>query len=295
MIAAVESSAYLVDGPGVYPEIPDDVYHADAACEEITLSASGAKKLLPPSCPAMFKWELDNPPAPKRQFDFGHAAHKLVLGVGLDVVVIDAENYRTKAAQKAQKEAHAQGKAPLLRAEWETVQAMAAALREHPVASAVLRPDAGAPEVSLYWRDTVTSVLRRARLDWLPHEPTALDRLIVTDYKTAADADPRGFASAAARYRYHLSAATYIEAVRALELAEDLAFLFIVQSKEPPHLVSVVELDHEALQIGRALNRRAVDTFAACMTTDTWPAWSEDVVRVSLPRWAAYEAAEETE
>lgn len=276
-----------VTEPGVYADIPELNYHADP-CDEGSLSHSDAKLLLPPSAPALYKYHREHGRLPKRQFDFGHAAHALVLDVGLDVVVIDADNYRTKAAQDQQKEAHTAGKVPLLRDEWATVQAMAVALRAHPLANALLSTDIGTPEASLFARDPRTGVMLRARLDHLPH-PTD-GRLIITDYKTTICAEPNAFGRSAATYGYPSQHAWYVDIARALGLAEDVAMVFVAQEKEPPYLVSVVELEPDAIRAGRARNRKAIDTYLQCRTDDHWPGYSDDVELVRVPRWYLYDS-----
>src|SRR4051794_32399270 len=85
-------------GPGVYDDMPVAAYHADPVPGG-SLSCSGAKKLLPPSCPALYAWERDNPPAPTTTFELGHAAHQRVLGVGPEIVVVDAETWNTNAVK----------------------------------------------------------------------------------------------------------------------------------------------------------------------------------------------------
>lgn len=269
-----------IGAPGVY-SIDELTYHAHDA-----LSASGAKRLLPPSCPAIFKWERDNGRPEKRAFDFGHAAHSLVLGVGADIVTVDAENWRTKAAREAQESAYAEGKTPLLIAEYARVQDMAAALLEHSIASALLDPSRGTPEQSLFWDDERHGMQRRARLDWLPHATDG--RMILADYKSTVCAEPRRVAKSMADFRYHQQAAWYVDGVKALGLAEDVAFVFVFQEKTAPYLVTVVEPDVEALRIGRLLNDRALEVFAECIATDTWPGYTSDVELISLPKWATY-------
>lgn len=270
----------VVIAPGVYDDMPADVYHADPVPGG-SLSCSGAKKLLPPSCPAKFRYEREHPPETTRTFEFGHVAHKMVLGVGPQVVVIDAENYRTKAAQEQQAEARAAGHIPLLRAEHDEVLAMADALRAHPVAAALLS-DGGHPESSLFWRDEPAGIMRRCRLDWRPAPKTG--RTIGVDYKTAISADEDAFAKAAMNYGYHQQAPWYCDGLKALGLADDDAqFLFIVQEKTAPYLVNIVQLDATAMRIGRLLNRRAVNVYAKCTANDEWPSYSDDVAHISLP------------
>src|SRR3954453_17948671 len=184
MTALAEETALVITEPGVYA-IPDAAYHADPT-NEGSLSCSGAKRLLPPSCPALFKYEQENGRPDKRTFDFGHAAHKLVLGVGPDLVVIPGERWDTKDRKAQVTAARAAGQVPLKGAEMAQVEAMAAALREHPIASRLLVDGGGTPESSLFWRDEPTKVMRRARLDMLP--PSTSGRMIVPDYKSAVSA-----------------------------------------------------------------------------------------------------------
>ena len=248
--------------PGVYDGMPEDVYHGDPVPGG-SLSSSGARKLLSPSCPAKFRYEADNPPAAKDYFELGSAAHKLVLGAGTEIITIKAPDWRTKAAKDERDAARAEGFLPLLTAEHEQVLAMAAALRAHPVASALFNPERGKPEQSLFWQDAPTGVWRRARLDWLP-DVSARERLIVADYKTSASASPAAFARSVANYGYHQQDAWYRDAVRAVGLSADPAFLFVVQEKEPPYLVTVAELDTPSVQAGRELNRQAIELYRAC-------------------------------
>lgn len=262
-------------------DMPEAEYHAHPA-----LSSSGAKKLLPPSCPAIYHWERDHGQAPRQEFDFGHAAHAVVLGVGAPVAVADFSDYRTKAAQAWRDEVRAAGRVPLLVGEAMQVTDMATALREHPIASALLDGSRGSAEQSIFWGDARHGIARRARLDWLPDSDGG--RLILADFKTTISAEPGAIRKAVANYGYHCQASWYIDAVRALGVAEDVAFVFIFQAKTPPYLVTVAELDAQALRVGAALNDRAMSVFADCTANDTWPGYSDDVELVSLPPWATY-------
>lgn len=269
--------------PGVYDGIAEDVYHADRT----SLSVSGAKKLLPPSCPALFRYEQDNGQPHKAAFDFGRAAHTSVLGVGESVIVCDFPDWKTKAAREKRDEVYAQGYTPLLQHEYDQIIGMTRALRQHPIASALLDPEHGKPEQSLYRTDEATGVTLRARYDWLPDVTGG--RLVIPDYKTARCAEPGVFARAAASYGYHMQAAWYVDMAEGLGLATDVSFVFVVQEKTAPYLVSVVALDDEALEIGRRKNREAIELYARCVADDHWPSWSDGIEYVSLPAWATYD------
>jgi hypothetical protein len=276
--------------PGLYPEFDELAYHRDPA-----LSASGAKRLLPPNCPALFKHDRDNGGRPnKRAFDVGHAAHAAVLGVGLEVVIVqkvtkdkqrvDAEDYATKSAQEHRDAIYAEGKCPLLAKEKTAVDEMALAIRRHPRASALLDPGHGRPEVSAFWHDEKFGIDRRVRFDWLPDAETD-GRLVVADYKTTANAEPRKFAKSIFDFGYDIQGAFYTDAVHALELAEDVTFLFIAQETTAPYLITIHELDEIGLRLGRERVDRACAVFAECTATDTWPGYSDDIELVTPPYW----------
>lgn len=271
----------VITEPGVY-DIPDVVYHADPIPGG-SLSSSGARRLIPPSTPARFKWEQDHP-VYKNVYDQGHAAHKLVLGAGAEFVVIDADDYRTKAAREERDAARAEGLTPLLAAEHAVAQGMARALVQHPIASRLLAPGTGRPEQSLFWQDDLTGVWRRARLDWLPN-PIPGRRMIVTDYKTTKAADDESLRKDIANYGYHQQCAWYKDAVVALGLDAEPAMVFVFQEREPPYLVAVKELDHDSERIGRARNDEALGLYAQCVRDNHWPGYAEDVQSIRLPGW----------
>ena len=265
--------------PGLYPALDELVYHRDPA-----LSASGAKRLLPPGCPALFKHDRDNGGRPnKRAFDVGHAAHAAVLGVGLDLVVVDADDWRSKAAREARDAAYAESKCPVLAKEKAAVDEMAAAIRRHPLASKLLDRDHGRPEVSVFWQDEQRGVDRRSRFDWLPDSDGG--QLVVPDYKTTASAEPRAFHRSVFSFGYDVQAVFYTDAAQAAALAEDVTFVFIAQETTAPYLITVHELDAVALRLGRERVDRACALFAECTATDTWPGYSDDIELVTPPLW----------
>jgi hypothetical protein len=266
--------------PGIY-QMTNDVYHS----HRYALSSSGARKLLPPSCPAIFRYEQDNPQPVKKVWDIGNAAHKLVLGNGPTLVQIDAEEWRTNKVKDEVADVRAAGNIPLKPSEYRQVHDMADALRRHPVASLLFDPERGTPEQSLFWRDDRTGVMRRARLDWLPSPRTG--RLIIPDYKTCRSANPEKLAKDIDEYGYHQQDDTYRSGAQALGIADDAAaFVFVCQEKTAPYVITVVEVTATARRIGAARNRRALETFAECTASGYWPGYSDDVVPVALPGYA---------
>lgn len=278
----------VVDQAGAYPDMPTVVYHADPIPGG-SLSYSGAKRLLPPSTPAKFRWWVDNGQPVKKEFDFGHAAHAEMLGIGEPIIVVDAADWKTKAAREAATEARAAGAVPILPKDRAVIDAMGAKLREHPLASALLDPLAGRPELSLFWPDNDFGVWRRSRLDWY-RPPSAGRRAIIVDYKTCDKADPDAVAKAIADYRYHQQGAYYLDGATACGLDGDIptGYVMVFQEKTAPYELNVVEPDWYALGVGAALNRRALDVFARCQASGVWPGYMPDPTQatvVSLPGW----------
>lgn len=268
--------------PGVY-DLPEHEYHADPVPEK-SLSVSGAKKLLPPHCPAKFRHQQLFPSPPSQAMELGTAAHKLVLGIGQPLRVVDAEDWRTKAAKEQAAAARAAGEVPLLTGDYERVQAMAEAIRRHPIASKLLSPERGEPERSIFWRDEEFGVWRRGRLDHMPHPGTG--RPILTDYKTAASASPEEIPRAVANFRYDMQDDWYRAAYEAMYPGSDPAFVFVFQEKTPPYLITCAQLDHDARMAGERLNRAALEIYRDCAATDIWPGYAYDITQITLPAWA---------
>lgn len=280
------SKRKTITRPGAFRDIPEDRYHADMVPES-SLSNSGAKKIL--DSPARFRHDQLNPPTSTRAFDLGRAAHAKALGVGAPIVAIPAEllasngAVSTKAAKDFVAEHQAAGATVLKADVVAAIDEMAAALLAHQIAGPLLRQ--GIPELSLFARDPDTHVMLRARLDWLTRLRSG--RPVIVDYKTAESANPRRFGKAAHDFGYFMQDVTYRELADAtLGEKHDHGFVFVVQEKKAPYLVSVCELDGAARDLGAAANVAARRLYAECMTTGVWPGYAPVIHTVSLPAYA---------
>ncbi|WP_199546648.1 PD-(D/E)XK nuclease-like domain-containing protein [Streptomyces sp. N35] len=282
MTTAVEPKAAEAPALGLHTDLSNEAYHADVT----SLSSSGARKLLPPSCPAKFWYEQDNPQPASKTFDYGNAAHKTVLGNGPALVVIDHDAWNTKAAKAEVAEARAMGAIPLKQHEMQMVTDMADAIRKHPLAAALLDPAYGAPEQSGFWIDEASGIRCRVRFDWLPSMHQG--RLIIPDYKTTTDASNAAMEKDIDKYGYNQQADWYETGARALGLGDQNAeLLLIAQEKKPPYLVNVIGITLGSRVIAGAKNRAAIETFAECMSTGYWPGYADDEPNyLELPGYA---------
>ncbi len=283
--------------PGVYEDMPDELYHRDLVPGG-SLSHSGARLLLPPSCPAKFDYWRRHGRPPKPEFDLGHAAHRVILGKGADLVPIEVRyddkhktkagqlvtDYATDAARKARDAAYDAGKTPVLARQMEQVKAMAAVVRADPLASRLLDPETVRIEASVFWYDDEFGVWRRARFDaWGEY---------IVDYKSASSAEPGAAARSMHNYGYHGQADWYLAAAAAVGRPAK-AFLNVWQEVEPPYLLTISQPDEGALRVGRERNRRALEVYRDCVASGRWPGYADgEVVQLSLPRYAIYQHEE---
>lgn len=266
--------------PGLHFDLDERIYHSHPT----SLSVSGAKKLLPPSCPAKFKAARDAGEEHSDAFDFGKCAHKLILGKGTEIAVAPFEDWRTKAAREFKAEAHAEGKSPILALDYAKAKALADSVAAHPLASVLF--SGGEAEVSAFWTDPETGVECRARFDYLP-EVVDGKRLVVPDLKTAFSAHPVEFGRAAAKFHYAMQDAWYTDACRAVGLDPDPAFVFVTVEKEAPYIVTVGQLRSEDKRLGRGLNDKARRIYRECVRTGQWPTYASpnEVAEIRLPAW----------
>jgi hypothetical protein len=276
---------WTITEPGPHALLPEGVYHDDPIPGG-SLSSTGARKLLPPGCPAKYRWWADNREPFKAVFEEGKAAHRKVLGVGPDLILVDRPRWDTNEVKAQIAEIRAAGNVPLKRPAMDMVDAMVKALREDPIAGTLLDPDEGATELSLFWRDR--SVWGRSRLDRLTKLRSG--RPAIVEYKSAASAAPADVEKSMARFGYHIQGGFQRSGAIALGLVpEDVAFLIVAQEKEPPYLATVIEPDHTAMRMAAIRVRQAFDLFAECTAAGRWPGYSDDVVLAELPPWETKE------
>lgn len=258
--------------PGIYLDMDEPTYLADSG----SISASGAKRLL--KSPAHFllpQWFSE-------AADLGSAFHTETLGVGQDVVVIDAASWRGKDAQEAQAQARAEGKAPILAKDVPTVQAMAKAVRQHPTAARLLDLD-GRSEVSVFWRDSAWDVTRRARFDRLT------DSGINVELKSTVDVSRSAIQRTVTNYGYDLSDAWYEDVAHGAGI-DLIATALIFVEKSEPWRVRVVELSEDFIARGRRLANRALEIYRDCREADVWPNYDDpDFTTIHPPAWAREE------
>lgn len=280
----------VIDQPGIYA-VPAATYHADPVYVP-SLSASIAKKLcLESRLHAFHDHPRLNPaaePENGEHFDIGTAAHALLLEGNADLVIVDAPDWRTKAAKEARDAARAAGKTPLLARVVADVVAMVDALRgqldAHTDGGAAMFTH-GEPEQTLVWVDD-DDVWCRARLDWLRpgdnETPIAID-----DYKTTSgSANPDSWARTMFAAGHDLQAAFYLRGLRKLTgapLDDPASFRFAVQETYPPYAVSVIALNPDAMLLAEKKVLYALEAWRDARDRDAWYGYPRRTAFATLP------------
>jgi exodeoxyribonuclease VIII len=158
------------------------------------------------------------------------------------------------------------------------IEAMARAVLDHPAAGALLRD--GDSQVSYFWTDERTGLPCKGRADYVRHDG------IMIDVKTTQDASPEQFARSIGSFRYHVQAAMYLSAQVATGGPTTDQFCFIAVEKEPPYAVAVYTLDPESLAEGFRVMGRDLERLKACVEANHFPAYSERVESIRLPKYA---------
>jgi hypothetical protein len=272
-------------GPGAH-SLAAEVYAADPA-QEPSLSASIAHLLIAAS-PA-HAWEAspslnpDHEPEEKTAFDIGTAVHAVMTGVGPVIEVIEADDFRSKAAQQARDDAREAGLVPLTRPQAENVWRMVAAAQRQMKAHGIGDPfargaDAGTNEVSLIWQ--ADGVWNRARPDCMD-----LAASVAYDLKTVSGyADPEAWVRSAMAHGVDLRAAHYLDGLAAI-YPGIWRYRFVLLERDRPHCLAVVELSGAAVEIGRKKLRRARSIWRQCLDGNDWPGWSSEIAVVDPPGW----------
>ncbi len=279
---------------GLVHGLSNEAYHAAPG-----VSKSGLDRLA--RSPAHYQAYLDEERKETPALRFGRLIHAAILepdALMLATVPADAPPRPTSRQINAKKsspdsvaaiewwrefdEANA-GCTVVSAAEGEQIRRIQDSIYRHTTARELLESP-GHSEVSAWFydqdRDGATGELCRCRPDRLMEDGDILD------LKSCEDASQAGFAKSAAKYRYHVQAAFYLDGMAATIGHKDKNFGFIAFEKEAPFAVAVYVLRPQDVEIGREEYRRNLATLAQCKINRQWPGYPDKIQYLSLPGWA---------
>ncbi len=215
------------------------------------------------------------------KFDLGTVAHQVLLEGRANIVVVEADNWLTKAAKETRIIANEAGMTAVLEREYvgviEMTNACAAQLKDcelDPIPFTL-----GKPEQPLAWTEP-NGIRCRALIDWY-HDSGA-----VSDYKTTrASAKPEAWAR---QVLYQIGADVQVAFYsRGLErlAGERPVWTYVVQEVSPPYELSLLRLSEEAFEVAVNKVDAAIEMWAACLETNLWPGYGLDVYEAQPPPW----------
>ena len=228
-------------------------------------------------------WHLmhDTPREDTAAMKFGRAAHAAILTPAAykkDFAIMPNIDRRTKAGKEQYEEfcKQTEGREIIGQDDALVIKQMTSVFRKTPAAAELLKT-CRKRERALYWQDQETGVDCKGRIDAIRDD-------CVIDYKTAANAETNAFKREALKYGYDLQAAMYMEAARANGY-DPKNFYFIVQEKNPPYLINVIQAGEAFIDRGTWIMRELLKLYKKCRDTDTWPGYGENVL--ILNEWEA--------
>jgi len=208
-------------------------------------------------------------PLKKKNFDFGHALHWLMLEPELFAknIVIDPGLNKNSNDYKA----------------WaETVPADCVALSKDQIDSAMrmrdramrkdtirrLLGESGISEVSGIFDDINFPIWHKIRVDKL------VDGVVV-DYKTSASASSYGFQKAIFQYKYNWQATIYLHGVSRVTGYPHKKFVWIVQEKEDPWECRAILADPAEVREAEIHIEEQIERLSECIQSGYWPGYPD--------------------
>lgn len=285
--------------PGIYEDVPEDVYHSWPLASASRLSRAAAYSW------AHVKHDMERPPEPTPDMRRGTALHMAVLEPGRFAatysaagpcsattskgapcsysgsVRIDGDWYCGTHAKKASGDPEEIEVLPA--GDAEDVAGMQHSLWAHPDLGSLLFV-AGRRELTVVWDEEVESgpVRCKARLDLLVEHPAL--GLTLVDIKTTRDARPRAFENSLVDRGYCRQMAIYRRGLQTHGVDVD-AVVFAAVEQSAPYAAVAYSLDDGQLELGWEDVPRLLSEWAECWVSGRWPSYPTGIQAARLPQW----------
>lgn len=258
--------------PCYVSDMPADVYHAHDSA-----SSSGLRLLL--RSPDHFKngEEKDQ----TRAMILGSALHMACLepDIFYDTYILLrwSENRMSSEYKTAKKEYGEEF--VLVKPEIDKIEGMAKSLSASAIAEYIDNEYCDNKELSGFAIDPETGLMCRHRFDVI------IDGIAI-DLKTTTDARKPAFSKKILDFGYHIQAAFYADQYKWIAGEEIESFMFAAIETSAPYAVKIYELEQDSMEAGRKKYRQALNEYAQCKATDTWPSYDQEIETIGIPQWA---------
>lgn len=224
--------------------------------------------------------------------DRGQLAHALLLGGG-EIVVVQANDWRTNAAKAERDAARANGKTPVLAHKLEE-----ASIMTEKVLSQLQKRGielTGESEATVIWQSPYGAWCQ-GRLDHFLFKSGT-----IWDFKFVQNASKKTCEASFINYGYDIQHAAYVEAIETIfpELAGRVKMLFLFIEVDPPHALRIMPVGGTMRTSGQWRWARACEEWKQYLNfygkETPWPAYLDDGEAAECPPWALNaQIAEET-
>ena len=166
----------------------------------------------------------------------------------------------------------------LVKPEIEKIEGMARNLHKSAICE-YLDNDYCEKELSGFAIDPETGLMCRHRFD-------AIIDGIAIDLKTTTDARKPAFSKKILDFGYHIQAAFYVDQYNWITGEEIKKFIFAAIETSAPYAVKIYELEQDSMDAGRKKYRQALNEYAQCKSSDTWPSYDQEIETIGIPQWA---------
>lgn len=280
-----------INEAGFYPNMSEKTYHADP-CPTPSLSHSLIEPLVnqsplhaaykhPKLYSQMTHHELKTFGNPTAAMIKGSILHKMILGKGAEIAVLNHKDYRTKAAKDDYDKALSDGKLPIKEKEYKEllicVEVARSRIKNHPACKGFLSQ--GQSEVVIAWKED--NIWCRSMIDFIPDD---LNEPIFDIKFTEQSASPHDWQKRLINI-YKTQDVFYNRGLKKLGSPRDKPMRFIVVEMQEPFAVMVFE-SHPSLQYVAECNvEKAVEQWKLCIKNNEWPGYGDQVACVSPPAW----------
>lgn len=249
------------------------------------LHQSTAHVLLAKS-PLHARYHLDYGSTPSDPMERGSVLDRMLFGVGPELAIIDADDWRKKASQEAREAARAAGRLPVLAHAFASYETAVNAILANLSACGI--EFTGQSQVELKWTSRL-GVKCAGRLDHLILEE---DSATILDLKTTTDAHPDKVTRAMVDHGCDIQRAAYTEAVEMSypRTAGRVEMRFLYVEFEPPYAVTVAECAGTMRALGEFKWEKAQRIWSECLKTNTWPGYGN--ARIEARPWQLTSAME---
>lgn len=201
---------------------------------------------------------------------------------GERIAVSPFDSFRTAEARLWRDRQIADGREVVTADDLAEAQALADAVRAHPVARAYL--ERGRFQVPMIWTDPPTGLRCKGLADLV----CDYGQTFLIDGKSARTADKRRYLSEVAERRYHCQLAHYRQGCRLALGFDPQVIAHIVCEKGAPYDVGVLRFDPAIIDQGEADVRALLERVAECRAADHWPGRYPDEQHITpdeMPGW----------